>query len=109
MKIALEIFMSLFILVLSIAICIGLISSDVNVNEARDCYYSCINELQASNFADNVAHACVTEANNKGYSLHIDIYQDSNGDRSASIILEYKYRITPLGISQNKTIEGFID
>lgn len=109
MKIALEIFMSLFILILSISICIGLISSDVKVNEARDCYYSCVNELQASNFADNVAYACVTDANNKGYSLHIDLYQDANGDRSARLVLEYTYKISPLGISQQKTIEGFID
>lgn len=109
MKIAIEIYASLFILCLTAALCIGFISSDLSVMEARDAYYSYVNELQESNFADSVVDACVEDANKNGHALTIDVLEDDNKNRSANVSLSYKYKITPLGISQNKVIEGFIN
>ncbi len=109
MKIAIELYVSLFILIMTIAICVGLVSSDLNVMEARDCYYSCVSELQDSNFADSVAQSCINNAKNKGFSLYINIYETADGDRSASVTLKYKYEMLPFGISQEKTIEGLIN
>ena len=109
MKIAIEIFVSLFILIMTIAICVGLISSDLEVMEARDCYYSCVSELQESNFADKVAQSCIENAARKGYPLYIDIYETADGDRSANVKLIYKYELAPLGIAQEKTIESLIN
>lgn len=109
MKVAIEIFVSLFILVLTISLCIGLISSNLEVLDARDCYYSCINELQESNFSDSVALACISNANQEGYSLFIDIFESADGSRSATVKLGYKYKMPPFGISQDKVIEGFVN
>ena len=109
MKIAIEIFTSLLILIITVAVCIGIISSDLAVMEARDYYQSCVNELQESNFADSVALACISDAAEEGYTLSIDIVEADNGDRAATITMEYKYKIAPLGISQKKTIQGFVN
>ena len=109
MKRAIEIFVSLFILVITVALCMGIISADLAVMEARDCYYSCVNELKESNFADSVTLSCITNANNNGYSLYIDVLESLDGDRSASVTLKYTYKIPALGISQEKTIEGLVD
>ena len=109
MKIAIELFGSLFILIVVVALCIGLISSDLGVMEARDFYYSCVNELQESNFADDVVSSYLTEATNNGYSLNIQIYQSVDGDRSADISLKYIYDIPAIGIKQEKLISGFVN
>lgn len=109
MKIAIEIFASLFILIVTVALCAGIISADLTVMEARDSYYSCVNELKESNFADSVALSCITNANNNGYSLFIEVLEDLDGDRSATVTLKYVYKIPVLGVTQEKTIEGFVD
>lgn len=109
MKIAIEVYISLFILCLTVALGIGLISSDLAVMDARDAYYSYANELQESNFADAVIDACIADATESGHSLSISINEDDNRNRSADISLSYKYKIPVLGISQNKIIEGYIN
>lgn len=109
MKVAIEIYVSLFILCLTMALCVGFISSDLTVMEARDCYYSYVNELQESNFADSVVTACIDDAAEQGHSLSIDILEDGNGNRSANVVLSYQYKVLPLGISQNKSIRGYIN
>lgn len=108
MKIAIELFVSLFILIMMVALCIGIVSSDLDVMEARDFYYSCVNELQKSNFADSVIDSYITEATNNGYSLNIQIYQTADGDRSADISLKYIYDIPVIGVEQEKLINGFV-
>lgn len=108
MKIAIEIFVSLFILIMVVGICIGLVSSDLGVMEARDFYYSCVNELQQSNFADNVMSDCITRATVNGYALNIDILETPEGDRSAVVSLKYLYGLPVLGITQQKYIEGYV-
>ena len=109
MKIAIEIFVSLFILIMMVAICVGIVSSDLDVMEARDFYYSCVNELQNSNFSDTVIDRCLAEATNRGYSLNVQVYQDATGDRSADISLKYIYNISVIGIEQEKLIGGYVN
>lgn len=109
MKIAIEIFTSLFVLILTMGVCVGIISSDLTVMEARDQYYSYVNELQESNFADNVVSSCIADAVNSGQTLSIDIVEDENGSRSANIVLGYTYTVPVLNIEQKKTISGFIN
>lgn len=108
MKVAIEVYVSLLLLALTMAICVGLIGSDLSVMRARDDYYSYVNELQESNFADTVVEACKEDATADGYGLDIQVIQDETGKRSANVVLTYEYRIVPLGISQNKTIRGFV-
>ena len=109
MKIAIELFASLFILIVTVAICVGVISSDLTVMDARDYYQSCVNQLQESNFADRVIDACIEDAAKEGYSIHISIQESPEGERSAWVTMKYKYKIIPLGISQEKTIEGYVN
>ena len=109
MKIAIEIFVSLFILCLAAALCISFISSDLAVMDAREAYYSYVNELQESNFADVVISACVNDAAENGHTLNIEIIEDESGNRSANVILNYEYKMLPLGITQEKVIRGFIN
>lgn len=109
MKIAIELFASLFILIVTVAVCIGIVSSNLTVMDARDYYQSCVNQLQESNFADSVADACIEDAKNEGYAIYISIQETPNGNRSAWITMKYKYKIVPLGISQEKVIEGYIN
>ena len=109
MKIAIEVYVSLFILCLTVAIGIGLISSDLAVMRARDDFYTYTNMLQDSNFADAIVDECVKNAASNGYSLGVNVFENDNNNRSAKVTLSYKYKLTPLGISQNKVIEGFIN
>ena len=108
MKVAIEMFVSLFILALVMSICVGLISLDLSVMEARDNYYSYVNELQESNFADSVIDACIKDAKDDGYTLEIEIMEDDNGNRSANIQLDFVCKLAPIKISQKKTIKGYI-
>ena len=108
MKIAIELFASLIILIVMVTLCIGLISSDLGVMEARDFYYSCTNELQQSNFADDVVSSCIERAKNNGYSLDIRINQAESGDRTANVVLKYSYKVPVIGVSQEKIIDGFV-
>lgn len=109
MKIAIELFASLFILVVTVAICIGIISSDLTVMDARDYYQSGVNQLQESNFADNVIDAWIEDANKEGYSVYITIQETPEGKRSAWVTMKYYYKIAPLGIKQEKVIEGYVN
>ena len=108
MKIAVELFASLFVLVITVAICIGIISSDLTVMDARDYYQSCVNQMQESNFADSVIDACIEDAAKEGYSVYVEII-DSDGERSVWITMKYYYKIAPLGIKQEKVIEGYFN
>ena len=108
MKIAIEIFVSLFVLIIMVGLCIGVISSDLGVMEARDFYYSSVNELQESNFADDVIASCALEAKKNGYVFDISIRQLENGDRSANITMRYNYRIPLIGVNQEKLIQGYV-
>ena len=108
MKIAIEIFVSLFILIIMVALCVGLVSSDLDVMEARDFYYSCVTELQQSNFADDVITACVENAQNQGYILDVQIFPSESGDRFVKLTLKYDYKVPAIGIKQEKIIEGTV-
>lgn len=109
MKIAIEIFVSLFILLMLVGLCIGVVASDLGVMEARDFYYSSVNELQKSNFADDIVAACALEAKDNGYTFDIQIYQTEAGDRSADISLRYVYKIPVIGVHQEKLIQGHVN
>lgn len=109
MKIAVEVYVSLFILCLTMALCVGFISSDLSVMEARDCFYSYVNEMQNGDLAESVIEDCQKDASNNGYGLDVELNVDDNGKRSADVTLKYDYKMPVLGISQNKTIHCYIN
>lgn len=109
MKVGIEAFVSLLILILVMSVSISLIASDLTVMDVRDSYYSYINELQESNFADAVVDACIDDAQANGNQLTIDIFEDDNGNRSANIILVYKYKVNPIGVSQTKSMQCYVN
>lgn len=108
MKTAFEAFVSVFIITIALLLCASVIAADLNTAHARDAYMEYCSKMQDSNFSEIVVNECIYEATLKGYSLHVSVYTDDNGNRSADVILTYDYTIASFDIEKNKTIQGHI-
>ena len=108
MKIVFEAYISVFIISLCVLLCACLISADIEVAGARDAYATYTSQLQDSNFASKVIDACKADANVRGYTINITIYDDGTGNKSGNVELAYNYTIKALGYSATRYIRGYV-
>ena len=107
MKVAIEAYVSVFIICICALLCACLISADLSAASARDAYTTYTLQLQDSNYADNVIAACRNEAQMRGYTIDIIVYDEGNGNKSGSIELQYEYNIPVIGYSTRRYIRGY--
>lgn len=107
MKVAIETYVSIFIVCICALLCVCLISADMGVAGARDAYTTYVLQLQDSNFADGVVAACVSDATSRGYSINIEVYDNGNGDKSGTVELQYDYVIPVIGYATQRYIRGY--
>ena len=107
MKVAIEIYATLFIIFLCVALCLGVISASIDASNARDAYTTYVLQLQNSNYDDSVAEAIKKDAVARGYEINIKIYTDENGGRSGSVELQYEYTVPIINYTTYRYIRGY--
>lgn len=108
MKLVVEAYTTLLILMLNIFICIAVSNASASVAEAKEYKADVVAEIENSNFNPNVIANCIVQAEEAGYELQITncIFDDNNDIQTAEIILSYTYQIPLFGISETKTTRG---
>lgn len=107
MKVAIEAYVSIFIICICALLCVCLISADMGVANARDAYTTYTLQLQDSNYADSVVEACKSDAASRGYIMNITVYELGDGSRSGTIELQYEYSIPVIGYSTQRYIRSY--
>ena len=107
MKIAIEAYVSIFIMCLCILLCVCVISADLDAASARDAYTTYVLQLQDSNYAESVIEACERDASNKGYTLTVEPYVNGNGERTATIDFCYDYTIPVIQYTTQRYIKRY--
>lgn len=80
-----------------------------DVSEAQNYHADAVTQIECSNFNPQVISACVSQASEAGYELSITpiTYDASGNQRTAEVVLKYKYGIKLLELSEPKCIRGF--
>ena len=111
MSTTIKTYVGIFILLLSVFSMAGVMSAGIDANNARDFHASVMAEIEDSNFAPSVIHACKTQAGNAGYELIIDsnsVVRDKDGKPTMmEVVLRYQYRIDFFGVVSPQQIRGF--
>lgn len=89
MKIAIEMFSMIIAITLGCILFASIISSNNQVSNARDFYNVAVNRIEDSNCNEEVVRQCVSEADEKGYELHIEDLTIYNEQPSKLVILRY--------------------
>ena len=107
MKVAIEAYVSIFVICVCALLCVCLISADIGVASARDAYTTYTLQLQDSNFADSVIEACKNDAAIRGYAINITVHEGGDGNRSGSVELRYDYTIPVINYTTQRYIRGY--
>ena len=107
MKTAIEAYVSIFIVFICAILCVCLISANLSAAGARDAYTTYTLQLQDSNYANSVIAACTADAESRGYTIIVNVYDLGNGQRSGSVELQYDYSIPVLGYTTERYIRGY--
>ena len=107
MKVAIEAYVSVFIICICVLLCVCMVSADLSVASARDAYETYTLQLQDSNYADSVVNACEADAASRGYNIDITVYDLGNGSKSGSVELQYEYHIPVIGYRAQRYIRGY--
>lgn len=97
-----------FILVLAI-LGFSMVSATLDTNAAKDYNNSVIDEIEVTNFNDNVIAACISQAQADGYTLTVNkVVTDADENKQvAEVVLNYKFSIPMLNISNTHSTRGF--
>lgn len=111
MKSTIELYVLIAVLTIIAILSTNYITSTLYAANARDYHSTCINEIQASNFAPAVIsklqeQATVTFSSNDEECLVVQL-QEVNGRTIGKVTLNYTYAIPFLNIKKNYTISGY--
>ena len=101
-------FGTLVVLMMNIFICISVSNASSSAAEAKEFKAAVVAEIENSNFNRNVINACITQAENAGYSLQVTdcTYDRNNQIQTAEVILTYSYSLPLFGIEETVTTRG---
>ena len=71
MRLLIENYLSIFLVAICTLLCTSFISSELQINNARDYHSYCIAMIEASDFDKDVIEKCTEEAENRGYTLSV--------------------------------------
>ena len=95
---------------MAVFISIGILSVQVDMQNARDYHAAVVNEIENSNHSPSVIAACKQEAAENGYILEVVPYTNDFGHYSSTIskvTLKYEYVIVFLNIRSDEEIIGY--
>lgn len=107
MKTAIEAYVSIFIVFICAILCVCLISANLSAAGARDAYTTYTLQLKDSNYANSVISACIADAESRGYTIDVEVYDLGNGQKSGTVELQYEYSIPILGYTAQRYIRGY--
>ncbi len=101
-------FGTLVVLMMNIFICISVSNASSAAAEAKEFKAAVVAEIENSNFNQNVINACITQAEDAGYSLQVTdcMYDRNNQIQTAEVILTYSYSLPLFGIEETVTTRG---
>ena len=103
-------FLTIFCLLIATFSIVGLCAASFNASNADKYLADCCKALEEGNFQSSVISSCISEADEKGYSLTCKPI-DSDGDNITDMVdvtLEYDYVIPYLNASTEKhTIKAY--
>lgn len=101
---------AIFLVLMAVFLSVGILSTTIDVQNARDYHAACVNEIENSNHAPSVISALVSEATSNGYTLDVDSYTNSTGNyiyTVSKVTLKYNFSIPLLNIQIDKEILGY--
>ena len=104
MKSAIEVYVSIILIVLLGLTCFGFIASNVNSANARDLYYAYREEIQESNCSSVVINKCMEDASAKGYSLTCDLTEEG----VYQLTFSYPYKVIIFDTGKTVDIYGYV-
>lgn len=102
MSTIIKVYTAIFLVLMTVFVSIGILSAQVDIQNAQDYHAAVVNEIENSNHSPSVIAACKQEAANNGYTLEIVSYPNTT-----KVILKYKYTVSFLNIQSDKQIEGY--
>lgn len=108
MKIIIEVYGILLMLLLTSAAGISVTAAQERVAQAKQYQAEVIAEIENSNFNEHVIDACVKGAKESGYELTVlpETYDAEHDIKTAQVVLSYTYKIPLFGIEQTRTTRG---
>lgn len=106
MKLGIEMYVSLIVLVVLAFVGISFITINIDVVNARDAQASYVAEIENSNLSESIIQKCKNNAQTHGYELIVDV-TNVGSKPTAKVTLCYKYSMAILGTSQKHTIVSY--
>lgn len=102
-----KVYLSVFILAVTVLLCISLIGADTGVSNAREYHDSCVRQIEESNMSQSVIDSCKSNASTLGYTVTTrNISDESNKVVAVEVITDYKYKIPILGIESTHSLRN---
>lgn len=102
------IYISLFLIMLGVVVTTGIIQANMVALRATEFHMDAVAEIENSNFADSVIDACKLQADECGYELTVEKFEDDKGiTNMAEVILCYDYSIPFLNINNRYYKRGY--
>ena len=101
-------YLGIFLMMLLSTVGIGIVAAEAQICQSRNFKSDVVVELENSNYNREVINACIKQADELGYQLQVNLYEDSgaitvceNGNvppvekevTMAEVILHYAYRM----------------
>ena len=102
-------YMGLAILMLTLSLGLNMIKVNLDVRNANVQMESYVRRIEASNSADSVISACITDAANRGYSFEYKPIVESEDIKYGTAELKYDFSLGLMGIKKQKTIKRDIN
>lgn len=101
---------AIFLVLMAVFISVGILSVQMDTQNARDYHASVVNEIENSNHSPTVIQVCKDEARANGYELEVVVYENTSGNYTfvtSKVTLKYQYTINFLGIQSQKEVIGY--
>lgn len=114
MKLAIETFVSIIIIVMMALLGTGYITASLDTQNAQRYHASVITEVEAGHFSERVIQSCIDQAKVNGYQmedgssgLRIETAGKSEEKKIAEVTLTYQYSIPLLNLFLKHEIVGY--
>ena len=102
-----KVYLSVFILAVTVLVCVSLVGADTGVSNARAYHDSCIKQIEESNMSQTVIDSCKSNAATLGYTVTTNnVTDDRNKVVAVEVVTDYTYKIPILGISKTHSLRN---
>lgn len=110
MEKSIDFYVSMILLMLMILVSTSFIGSNIYVTGAKNFHAKCLTNIEASNYSPEVIAALQEDARNAFGNgtdcLSVDVFE-INGNKTAEVILTYKYDIPLFGLDKEYQLVGY--